>query len=212
MSDLAESSALSLSSPQLPVSWYFDPAIYDLELKHLFKYGPGYAGHQLMVPGSGRLSCAGSVRRRKNAGEQRIRSIETAVQRLPSPPGHDAAAGAASCQSTAISSARSIAGPTTASGTLLGAPEFPGNPCLNLNRTGLQTWQGLLFAGESRCERRSGRHAGCARAGFFRLHARSGGGHALRLQLEDLHRGVSGGLPRRARVIPVSGISSPATI
>jgi hypothetical protein len=32
MSDLAESSALSLTSPQLPVSWYFDPVIYELEL------------------------------------------------------------------------------------------------------------------------------------------------------------------------------------
>jgi len=45
MSDLAESSALSLTSPQLPVSWYFDPAIYALELKHLFGHGSGYAGH-----------------------------------------------------------------------------------------------------------------------------------------------------------------------
>ncbi|MBS0329857.1 MAG: Rieske (2Fe-2S) protein, partial [Proteobacteria bacterium] len=53
MSDLAESSALSLTSPQLPVSWYFDPAIYALELEHLFKQGPGYAGHQLMVPEPG---------------------------------------------------------------------------------------------------------------------------------------------------------------
>jgi phenylpropionate dioxygenase-like ring-hydroxylating dioxygenase large terminal subunit len=33
-------------------------------------------------------------------------------------------------------------------GKLMGAPEFPGNPCLNLNRTGLQNWQGLLFTGE----------------------------------------------------------------
>jgi phenylpropionate dioxygenase-like ring-hydroxylating dioxygenase large terminal subunit len=53
MSDLAESSALSLTSPQLPVSWYFDPVIYDLELTHLFKHGPGYVGHQLMVPEAG---------------------------------------------------------------------------------------------------------------------------------------------------------------
>ena len=53
MSDLAESSALSLTSPQLPISWYFDPVIYELELKHLFKHGPGYVGHQLMVPEAG---------------------------------------------------------------------------------------------------------------------------------------------------------------
>ena len=53
MSDLAESSALSLTSPQLPVSWYFDPAIYTLELEHLFRRGSGYVGHQLMAPESG---------------------------------------------------------------------------------------------------------------------------------------------------------------
>ena len=32
-------------------------------------------------------------------------------------------------------------------GVLLGAPHFPGNPCLNLHKTPLQNWNGLLFAG-----------------------------------------------------------------
>ena len=35
---------------QLPVSWYSDPAIFELEKKLLFAAGPGYAGHELMVP------------------------------------------------------------------------------------------------------------------------------------------------------------------
>jgi phenylpropionate dioxygenase-like ring-hydroxylating dioxygenase large terminal subunit len=32
-------------------------------------------------------------------------------------------------------------------GELLGAPHFPENPCLNLGRTPLQNWNGLLFDG-----------------------------------------------------------------
>jgi phenylpropionate dioxygenase-like ring-hydroxylating dioxygenase large terminal subunit len=32
-------------------------------------------------------------------------------------------------------------------GKLLGAPKFPQNPCLHLNKTPLQNWNGLLFAG-----------------------------------------------------------------
>ena len=33
-------------------------------------------------------------------------------------------------------------------GTLLGAPHFPENPCLNLGNTPLQNWNGLLFTGK----------------------------------------------------------------
>jgi len=33
-------------------------------------------------------------------------------------------------------------------GELIGAPHFPANPCLHLNKTPLQNWKGLLFAGQ----------------------------------------------------------------
>jgi len=33
-------------------------------------------------------------------------------------------------------------------GELLGAPHFPENPCLNLGKTPLQNWRGMLFAGK----------------------------------------------------------------
>ena len=36
--------------PQLPVSWYFDPEIFELEKKLLFDAGANYVGHELMVP------------------------------------------------------------------------------------------------------------------------------------------------------------------
>ena len=53
MSNLATADRLRSATSQLPVSWYCDPAIYALEQKHLFAPGPGYVGHELMVPEAG---------------------------------------------------------------------------------------------------------------------------------------------------------------
>ena len=54
----------------------------------------------------------------------------------------------------ATSSARCTAGPTApaaaAGGTLLGAPHFAHDPCLNLNNYKLQEWNGLLFEDNGR--------------------------------------------------------------
>jgi len=48
MSDL--SLQLQQASGQLPVTSYFDPALYQRELQYLFKQGPRYIGHVLSVP------------------------------------------------------------------------------------------------------------------------------------------------------------------
>jgi phenylpropionate dioxygenase-like ring-hydroxylating dioxygenase large terminal subunit len=145
MSDLAESSALSLTTPQLPVSWYFDPVIYELELKHLFKHGPGYAGHELMVPEANdyhALELFDGAKMLVNNGED--------VQMLSNVCRHRQAI---MLKGRGRLASDHIVCPIhrwtyDKQGTLKGAPEFPGNPCLNLGRTGLQRWQGLLFAGE----------------------------------------------------------------
>ena len=42
-----------LESPQLPVRSYFDPAVHEAEVRHLFARGPGYVGHDLMIPEAG---------------------------------------------------------------------------------------------------------------------------------------------------------------
>ena len=57
---------------------------------------------------------------------------------------------------------------------------------------------------------RADRHGAARRARLQRLRARPRAAARVRLQLEDLHRGVSGGLPRRARSTPGSAASSPA--
>nr|MBP9218551.1 aromatic ring-hydroxylating dioxygenase subunit alpha [Sterolibacterium sp.] len=38
------------AGPQLPVSWYFDEKRFELEKKLFFDAGPGYVGHERMVP------------------------------------------------------------------------------------------------------------------------------------------------------------------
>src|SRR5260221_4016189 len=53
MSDLPSSRRLKPNTPQLPVSWYFDPQVFELEQKLLFANSPGYVGHELMVPNPG---------------------------------------------------------------------------------------------------------------------------------------------------------------
>jgi len=51
MSDL--SLQLQQAASQLPVSSYFDEALFQRELKTLFDQGPRYVGHQLAVPNTG---------------------------------------------------------------------------------------------------------------------------------------------------------------
>ena len=46
MTDLANTSALLQTPSQLPVDWYLDPAILEVEKKILFDNGPGYVGHE----------------------------------------------------------------------------------------------------------------------------------------------------------------------
>ena len=51
MSDL--SLQLQQARSQLPVSSYFDEALYARELEVIFQGGPRYVGHQLAVPNVG---------------------------------------------------------------------------------------------------------------------------------------------------------------
>src|SRR5437867_3225358 len=53
MSDLPSSRRLKPNASQLPVSWYFDLQVFELEQKLLFANSPGYVGHELMVPNPG---------------------------------------------------------------------------------------------------------------------------------------------------------------
>ena len=89
MSDLATAGHLRQSTTQFPPSWYCDPRVLELEQRHLLARGPGYVGHELMVPNDGDfqvLTLRGSLNARNVAGgtapEQVRKQIGLHRQRL----------------------------------------------------------------------------------------------------------------------------------
>ena len=147
MSDLSSVSAIESiggkTTSQLPVDWYFDPRIYELEKRLLFDTGAQYVGHELMTPETGDyqslawthnakalvrntngISLLGNICRHRQAvmlqGRGNSKNIVCPLHRWTY--GLD--------------------------GKLLGAPHFPQNPCLDLAQTPLTNWNGLLFAGQ----------------------------------------------------------------
>ena len=143
MSDLPSSRKLKPNTSQLPVSWYFDPRVFELEQKLLFANGPAYVGHELMVPNPGDYHVLDWM----NRGKVLVRNAN-GVELLSNVCRHR--------QSTLLQgrgNATNIVCPLhrwtyDMQGELLGAPHFPDNPCLNLGRSELQNWRGLLFSGK----------------------------------------------------------------
>jgi phenylpropionate dioxygenase-like ring-hydroxylating dioxygenase large terminal subunit len=140
---MAEISQLTEPSVQLPVDWYVDPKILEIEKRILFDQGPGYIGHEIMVPNIGDyyvpecmdnakvlvrnergIELLSNVCRHRQAlllkGRDNIKSIVCPVHRWT----------------------------YALDGKLLGAPHFDQKPCLNLHKTPLQSWNGLLFNGK----------------------------------------------------------------
>ena len=142
MSDLSNAATFSTATVPLPVEWYFDARIYDVEKRLLFDAGPGYVGHELMVPSAGdyhALSWQGNARAlvRDTDGISLLSNICRHRQAVIL---------------NGRGTAKNIVCPLhrwtyALDGKLLGAPKFPGNPCLDLARTPLTNWNGLLFAG-----------------------------------------------------------------
>ena len=142
MVDGARLAQVRPATPQLPVSWYFDPKIFALEKKLLFDAGANYVGHELMVPAVGdyhTLAWAGHAKMlvRGKSGVQLLSNVCRHRQSLMlEGRGH----------------ADNIVCPLhrwtyDLEGELLGAPHFPETPCIRLPATGLTSWNGLLFAG-----------------------------------------------------------------
>ena len=143
MSDLSSVTALRRSTSQLPVDWYFDSRIHELEKRLLFDAGPNYTGHELLAPNAGdyhALPWANDARALVHGAE--------GVALLNNICRHRQA-----IMLQGRGNAKNIVCPIHRwtyglDGKLLGAPHFPQNPCLDLAQTPLRNWNGLLFAGQ----------------------------------------------------------------
>jgi choline monooxygenase len=151
MSDL--SLQLQQAASQLPVSSYFDEALYQREIEVLFKHGPRYVGHSLAVPEQGDYHAL------PQEGEGRA-LVHTAqgVELVSNVCRHRQAVmlkGRGNLHAAGSGTGGNIVCPLhrwtyAPSGQLLGAPHFQQDPCLNLNNYKLQNWNGLLFEDNGR--------------------------------------------------------------
>jgi choline monooxygenase len=142
MSNLATGDRLRRATSQLPVSWYCDPALPAIEREVLFDRGPGYVGHELMVP---------------NPGDYHALAWRDNVQALVrGPSGVELLSNVCRHRQAIILKGRGNAPNIVCplhrwtydlSGQLLGAPHFDEQPCVKLASTPLQSWHGLLFDG-----------------------------------------------------------------
>ena len=152
MSDL--SLQLQQAASQLPVSSYFDDALFQRELKSIFQQGPKYVGHQLSVPEFGDYHALP-----QEAGGRALIRSDRGVELVSNICRHRQAVmlqGRGSLNSQQKGSAGgNIVCPLhrwtyAPSGALLGAPHFAQDPCLNLQNYALREWNGLLFEDNGR--------------------------------------------------------------
>ncbi|MBA3772194.1 MAG: aromatic ring-hydroxylating dioxygenase subunit alpha [Ramlibacter sp.] len=155
MSDL--SLQLQQAASQLPVSSYFDEALFRREMEVIFQQGPRYVGHQLSVPHPGDFYALpqegdGRALLRTPRGVELISNVCRHRQAV-------ILKGRGSLQSSPASGGNIVCplhrwtysgGGAGKAGTLLGAPHFAQDPCLNLNNYPLQEWNGLLFEANGR--------------------------------------------------------------
>jgi len=153
MSDL--SLQLQQAASQLPVSTYFDEALFQRELNTLFRQGPRYVGHQLAVPHPGDYYALPH----EAEGRALVRNAQGGLELVSNVCRHRQAVmlnGRGNLQTQQKGSAGgNIVCPLhrwtyAPDGQLLGAPHFAQDPCLNLNNYKLQAWNGLLFEDNGR--------------------------------------------------------------
>ena len=153
MSDL--SLQLQQAASQLPVSSYFDQALFQRELETIFKRGPRYVGHELAIPEIGDYYALPQ----EKEGRALVRNAEGEIELISNVCRHRQAVmlkGRGNLRSEGKGHAGgNIVCPLhrwtySTSGALLGAPHFGHDPCLNLNNYQLREWNGLLFEDNGR--------------------------------------------------------------
>jgi choline monooxygenase len=151
MSDL--SLQLQQASGQLPVTSYFDEALYQREMQTLFQQGPRYVGHALAVPEVGDFMALPQ----EHEGRALVRNAQ-GIELISNICRHRQAVmlkGRGNLNDPARAMGGNIVCPLhrwtyATNGQLLGAPHFQQDPCLNLNNYPLREWNGLLFEDNGR--------------------------------------------------------------
>lgn len=143
MSNLSNALQLKAISCQLPVTAYFDEALFARELEVLFRKGPRYVGHELMVPEAGNYFALPS----ESEGRVLVRNQRSEIELLSNVCRHRQA-----IMLNGRGQTENIVCPLhrwtyNKRGELLGAPQFDTTPCLNLERFRLRDCHGLLFEG-----------------------------------------------------------------
>ncbi|MBS0392785.1 MAG: aromatic ring-hydroxylating dioxygenase subunit alpha [Proteobacteria bacterium] len=153
MSDL--SLQLQQAVSQLPVSSYFDEALFRRELETIFQQGPRYVGHRLSVPEVGDYHALPQ----EAEGRALVRGPQGQVELVSNVCRHRQAImlkGRGNLQAQGKGHAGgNIVCPIhrwtySPKGELLGAPHFAHDPCLSLNNYRLREWNGLLFEDNGR--------------------------------------------------------------
>ncbi len=159
MSDL--SLQLQQAESQLPVSSYFDEALFRRELETIFQRGPRYVGHANTVPeigdyfalpqeGEGRalVRTAKGVELVSNVCRHRQAVMLKGRGNLGSTAkGHSGGHIVCPLHRWTYNGGQS---PNGQLGNLLGAPHFSQDPCAHLQRYPLREWNGLLFEDNGR--------------------------------------------------------------
>lgn len=157
MSDLSLSvEALSRSRSQLSVATYFDEALFRDEQRLIFERSPRYLGHELAVPEVGDYQALVQ----EGGGRALIRTAE-GVELISNVCRHRQAVmlrGRGNANGSIVCPLHRWT--YGLDGTLLGAPHFEHDPCLNLANYPIQTWHGLVF------EARAGRNVAADLAGL----------------------------------------------
>lgn len=153
MSDL--SLQLQQAASQLPVSSYFDEALFQREMDTIFNKGPRYVGSTVAVPELGDYYALPH----ENEGRALVRNNQGQVELISNVCRHRQAImlkgrGNLKTQGQAHAGGNIVCPlhrwTYNPSGELLGAPHFPHDPCLHLNNYPLQEWNGMLFEANGR--------------------------------------------------------------
>ncbi|ROT46150.1 aromatic ring-hydroxylating dioxygenase subunit alpha [Pusillimonas sp. NJUB218] len=158
MTDIGREAQFALAQSQLTVDSYFDENIFAREKARIFKNSALYVGHEKLVPEPGDWYTlahehAGRALVRNAAGVELISNVCRHRQAIML--GFDSADAQnqpAAHRGNLRDTGSNIVCPVhrwtySKQGELLGAPQFPKTPCMNLQKFTLKNCHGLLFEG-----------------------------------------------------------------